>query len=101
MATSPAGRGKVVGFAAVKVVVTPRDPAMVPRRRAHLEMVVVDEGHRQAGIGTALMEAATGWARERGAEEMVLTVWSDNAAAEALYGRLGYEPIARILRREI
>jgi len=101
VATSPAGRGKVVGFAAVKVVVTPRDPAMVPRRRAHLEMVVVDEGHRQAGIGTALMEAATGWARERGAEEMVLTVWSDNAAAEALYGRLGYEPIARILRREI
>jgi diamine N-acetyltransferase len=101
VATAPAERGNVVGFVAVKVVVTPRDPAMVPRRRAHLEMVVVDEGHRAAGIGTTLMRAAMAWARARGAEEMVLTVWSDNAAAEALYRGLGYEPIARILRRQI
>jgi ribosomal protein S18 acetylase RimI-like enzyme len=101
VATLAAGRGNVVGFVAVKVVVTPRDPAMVPRRRAHLEIVVVDEDHRDVGIGTALMQAATGWARERGAEEMVLTVWSDNAAAEALYRGLGYEPIARVLRRQL
>lgn len=91
----------VVGFVAVKVVVTPRDPAMVPRRRAHVEVIVVDEGHRGAGIGRTLMRAATAWAREREAEEMVLTVWADNAAAEALYAALGYQPIARILRRRI
>ena len=47
------------------------------------------------------MRAATEWAVERGAEEMVLTVWADNVAAEALYASLGYEPIARILRRQI
>jgi ribosomal protein S18 acetylase RimI-like enzyme len=91
----------VLGFAAVKAVVTPRDPAMVPRRRAYLEVIVVDEAHRGTGIGTALMRAATRWARERDAEEMVLTVWSDNAAADALYDALGYQPIARILRRKI
>jgi len=91
----------VLGLVAVRVVVTPRDPAMVPRRRAHVEVIVVDEGHRGAGVGTTLMQAATAWAREREAEEMVLTVWADNAAAEALYATLGYQPIARILRRKI
>jgi len=31
----------------------------------------------------------------------VLTVWADNRAAAALYRGLGYEPIARVLRRKI
>ena len=91
----------VLGFVAIRVVVTPRDPAMVPRRRAHVEVIVVDEGHRGAGIGTALMRAATAWAREREATEMVLTVWADNVAADALYRSLGYHPIARVLRRKL
>lgn len=91
----------VVGYVTVKVVETPRDPAMTPRRRAHVETVVVDEEHRGDGVGTALMRAAAAWARRREAEELVLTVWSDNAAAEALYRRLGYQPIARILRRPL
>jgi ribosomal protein S18 acetylase RimI-like enzyme len=93
--------GDLVGFVSVKVVVTPRDPAMVPRRRAHVEVIVVDERHRSAGIGTALMQAATAWAREREATEMVLTVWADNVAADALYRSLGYAPIARVLRRKL
>jgi ribosomal protein S18 acetylase RimI-like enzyme len=91
----------VLGFVAIKVVVTPRDPAMVPRRRAHVDVIVVDESHREAGIGKALMRAATDWARDRQAEEVVLTVWADNDAAEALYRALGYQPLARILRKRI
>lgn len=93
--------GEVCGFVAVKVVVTPRDPAMVPRRRAHVEVVVVAPSRRRVGIGAALMRGATEWAAGRGAEEMVLTVWAANRAAEALYRRLGYRPIARIMRRRL
>lgn len=91
----------VLGYLTVKIVDTPRDPAMTPRRRAHVETVVVDERHRGGGIGTALMRAAADWARRRQATELVLTVWSDNAAAEALYRRLGYQPIARVLRQPL
>ena len=95
------GEGGVCGFVVVRAVETPRDPSMTPRRRAHVEMVVVGEGARRQGVGTRLMTEAERWASLRGCAEVVLTVWSDNRAAEALYGALGYEPIARVLRRSI
>jgi len=78
---------------------TPWDPSMTPRRRAHVEIIVVDEAHRRAGIGARLMTEASRWARGRGAVEVVLTVWTDNREAERFYETLGYEPIARVLRR--
>jgi ribosomal protein S18 acetylase RimI-like enzyme len=74
---------------------------MVPRRRAHVEALVVDERHRRAGVGTALMDAANSWARERGAVEILLTVWDGNAAAEAFYQRLGYRVVSRALGKPI
>lgn len=89
----------VCGFVVVRAADTPRDPTMTPRRRAHVEMVVVGERARRRGVGTALMEGAERWAAERGCVEVVLTVWSDNRAAEALYRELGYEPIALVLRK--
>jgi ribosomal protein S18 acetylase RimI-like enzyme len=87
------------GYIVVTVVDTPWDPSMTPRRRAHVEIIVVDEGHRRGGIGSRLMKEAGVWARGRGAVEIVLTVWTDNVEAEGFYRSLGYEPIARVLRR--
>ena len=91
----------VLGYVSVNLVDTPRDPAMTPRRRVHVDTVVVEDKVRGSGIGTALMRAAADWARRREAAELVLTVWSDNQAAEALYRRAGFRPIARILRLPI
>ena len=93
------GAGGICGFVMVRVVDTPREPTMTPRRRTHVEMVVVGEGLRRKGAGKRLMEAAEAWAAARGCAEVVLTVWSENHAAEALYRTLGYEPIARVLRK--
>jgi ribosomal protein S18 acetylase RimI-like enzyme len=96
------GRGQgALGYVSVNVVETPADPTMTPRRRAHVDAVVVDKAHRGAGVGTALMRAAADWARRREAVELVLTVWSDNEAAEALYRRLGYQPLARVMRQPL
>jgi len=89
----------VCGFVVVRVVDTPGEPTMTPRRRAHVEMIGVGDRVRRRGIGKLLMVGAERWAGERGCAEVVLTVWSDNRAAEALYGALGYEPIARVLRK--
>ncbi|CAN7469144.1 GNAT family N-acetyltransferase [Phenylobacterium sp. LjRoot225] len=45
---------------------------------------------RQQGVGKALMTAALGAARQAGAEAAFLEVAVDNAAAVALYARLGF-----------
>ena len=91
----------VLGYVTLRLVETPRDPAITPRRRTHVETIVVDEEHRSRGIGTALMRAAAAWASAHAAAELVLTVWSENRPAEALYRRLGYQPIAQVLRLRI
>lgn len=94
-----AGDGGVCGFVVVRVMETPREATMTPQRRAHVEMVVVGTAARRRGIGRRLMDGAERWAEARGCVEVVLTVWSDNRAAEALYRALGYETIARVLRK--
>ena len=45
---------------------------------------------RRRGVATALTHAAEAHARERGCRILTLTVSVDNAAAQALYRKLGY-----------
>jgi ribosomal protein S18 acetylase RimI-like enzyme len=96
-----AGAAPVVGAVLVRAYDTPSDPTMVPRRRAHVEALVVDAHHRRSGVGTALMDAATVWARARAATEIVLTVWAGNLAAEAFYQRLGYRVVSSALSKSL
>jgi ribosomal protein S18 acetylase RimI-like enzyme len=92
------GAEGVVGLGVVRVFDTPPDPALVPRRRGHVEVVVVAKAARRRGLGRALMAELASWARRQGARELVLTVWDGNADAEAFYERLGYAPLSRALR---
>ena len=55
----------------------------------------VDPAYRDRGIGRALLDAVTGWARAHGAVRAVLSVVETNAAAVALYRRTGFEPTDR------
>ena len=95
------GDAEVVGVVTVRIYETPLDPAMVPRRRAHVETLVVGRQHRRRGIGRDLMSEAAGWARRHGAVELVLTVWDGNREAEAFYQRLGYRPLSRVLHARL
>ena len=45
---------------------------------------------RGRGVGSALMEAAIEWSRERGLHKLSLSVWPHNAAAIALYRKYGF-----------
>jgi RimJ/RimL family protein N-acetyltransferase len=45
---------------------------------------------RGRGVGSALMEAAVGWAKDAGAHKMVLQVWPHNESARALYRKFGF-----------
>jgi ribosomal protein S18 acetylase RimI-like enzyme len=91
------GARATLGFLSLRIYETPHDPTMVPRRRAHLETLVVAPRVRRRGIGRRLVAAASDWAREQGAVEMVLTTWTGNAAADAFYERLGYRVLSRVL----
>jgi ribosomal protein S18 acetylase RimI-like enzyme len=95
------GAAGALGFLAVRIYETPPDPTMVPRRRAHLETLVVATRARRRGIGRRLVTTAADWARAQGAVEMVLTAWAGNAAADAFYERLGYRVLSRVLHARL
>lgn len=48
------------------------------------------------GIGAALMDWAMAFARTYGADEVQLSVWSENFGAQRFYRRYGFEKIADI-----
>jgi ribosomal protein S18 acetylase RimI-like enzyme len=82
----------VVGFATLR-----RDGEPVGIGRVSVEgswagitSVDVAPSARRAGIGTAVMRALLGWARERGAATSYLQVRAGNGAALRLYASLGY-----------
>jgi RimJ/RimL family protein N-acetyltransferase len=71
------------------------------RRLAHVAQVgmVVRSGWRGRGVGTALLTTAIDWARGHPAiEKVALGVFSTNARAIALYGRLGFREEGRDVR---
>jgi len=47
------------------------------------------------GIGAALVEAAEGWARHRGATEMIVRSRSARVRAHRFYERIGYAEVKR------
>jgi L-phenylalanine/L-methionine N-acetyltransferase len=52
--------------------------------------MLVDRGRRGRGVGSALMQAAIGLARERRLHKLCLEVFAHNAAGIALYRKCGF-----------
>ncbi len=56
---------------------------------AELGMLVA-AAWRGRGVGSALLGAGLGWAREAGAHKVALQMWPHNDAARALYEKFGF-----------
>jgi len=63
------------------------DPAAV-----QLVSLWVDPNARGRGVARSLIQAVAGWARDRGAADVVLFVQEANAPGRALYLRAGFRP---------
>jgi diamine N-acetyltransferase len=95
------GKGAVCGACHLQIYDTPVGHTLVPQRRGHVETLIVARAHRRRGMGRALMAAATEWARSRGAQQLLLTVWAGNADAERFYDALGYRTISQVLGTDL
>jgi RimJ/RimL family protein N-acetyltransferase len=66
-----------------------RDSHPASRHVADLGLMVAAT-HRRRGVGTALLDAAVGWARQTGVRKLELHVFPHNEAAIALYEKYGF-----------
>jgi ribosomal protein S18 acetylase RimI-like enzyme len=82
-----------VGFAALRVVPYLSDD--VPY--AELTELYVEAAHRRQGVGRALLERASGIARERGAAELLLQTGLENRAAQAFYRAIGFHDYGLVM----
>jgi GNAT superfamily N-acetyltransferase len=83
--------GSVVGLATVHSRAVLHNALPV----AQLTALVVPPEMRGCGVGRALVDMAEQWARERGADRLVVTTALHRAEAPTFYERLGFEHTGR------
>ena len=65
---------------------------MVEHATLYIDDICVDEAARGQGVGRALFERIRDYAREQGAYNVTLNVWTCNPGAMAFYEKLGLVP---------
>lgn len=86
--------GKVIGYLNGYI----RKPSTIYKGvRAELDNMCVSEAARSKGIGSALIDEFKKWAKEKGAERLMVEAFSKNERALVFYAKNGFEPYATIL----
>ena len=65
---------------------------LVEHTTVYIDDICVDESARGQGVGKALYDFILAYAREKGAYNVTLNVWSCNPGAMAFYEKLGLVP---------
>lgn len=85
----------IAGFCKMKLV--PGWPEHARGRRpVQLSQLYVDPARTGQAIGARLMDWALAMARGHGADEIQLSVWSENFGGQRFYRRYGFEKVADI-----
>lgn len=83
------------GEVAVGLAVLGLDPLSVVLGNPHVTVhtFVVHRGHRRCGTGVALLDAATDFARQSGADHVVVAVGGHEAERQRFFARMGFAPL--------
>ncbi len=87
--------GAMVGYCKVGPLYL--DVDATGRRALELRQLYVRRSHHGAGIAPTLMAWALAEMRRRGAEDVYLSVWSENERAKRFYARYGFVEVGRTL----
>lgn len=87
--------GEPVGLLNLRKQARPSYPMFRSHEFAMIHNMVVDEAHRRRGIGTALLEEAKRWTRDRGLTAVQLGVWAGNAPAVSFYRKHGFRVLTQ------
>lgn len=87
--------GMVAGFILLQFKTRPDFPFMLPGKYCYIMDIIVTEKYRGKGFGTALMNAAKDWTKERDCNFINLDVLVNNPGAINLYEKLGFIPKAQ------
>lgn len=82
--------GRLLGFSLVSIKRAVPVSCLKPQVNAYIGDLVVAQGERGRGIGTALMVASKRYGRERGAEFIRTQVFPGNEAGIRFYARNGF-----------
>lgn len=89
--------GSVIGWLSARIEL-PEEGAAMELTREHgctrlaVDALIVDRGHWRHGAGTALLEAAEAWGRDRGAQVARLDTYAHSPVSVPFYeDRMGYQ----------
>lgn len=90
--------GRALGLCVARI-----DRSMVALEAMRMEItdLVVEEAARGRGAGSALLEAALGWARARGVRRAEVRVATANAGAQRFWRRHGFGDLVDVLHRRL
>jgi ribosomal protein S18 acetylase RimI-like enzyme len=93
--------GELAGYAHAFVRDVEQRWLRVGRRDVVLDNLAVGPRWQRRGLGLALVEAVTEWARQRGAQQLQLDVWEVNGDALRFYESIGFATQRRHLARSL
>lgn len=93
------GGGRLAGLCIVRVDRAP--PIHAETRRAEITDLYVDDVQRRRGVGSALVERAYAWARERGVPRVEVRVAAHNDAGRAFWRAQGFGDFMDVLQRRL
>jgi GNAT superfamily N-acetyltransferase len=80
--------GRIAGY--VFAGVEPESWKELRREAGYVHDLVVDDAHRRAGVGRALIASAVDWFNARGITRIMLWTAPQNAGAQRLFHRVGF-----------
>lgn len=99
--------GRVIGWLSARIEL-PEDNAAAQLTREHgwtrlaVDALVVDRSHWREGAGTALLEAAETWGRDRGAQVARLDTYAHSPVSVPFYeDRMGYQRRSIVFQKRL